>query len=462
MVWKLIDIDSPGNSTTYGGDDIKKINKYLSGYDLKLVDVSDVVDIATQTTFESEKFRILSPTTGFAYIFKSADIAADRTISLPLMTGNGEISLSAAGASNNWGAYMQTFRHQYIKIMNPLNTYGYIFNTSAITDNRNITLPLLTADDTLVTLNATQTLTNKTLTNPTIAAMTINVDSSTIKHSTTNNSGDLLVSNGAKFDRFSRGAASQVPIMNASGTGLEWIDSSALGGGGEGVVGDYLVPTVGNEMTGVWYGTTASAGSGCWNGFLTDVSTVTPTNIVDTSGRIGMNYQTTTDDAVGGFRTSSVYVTRARDPELWVRYKYIGNANDAEYRIAIGFVDDISIDFNYDNALGTFSTDGFLWYKDSADTDIHVARNGGHDTVQENDYGVSLAGTDESIHTIRLFGDNTNSRFGISLDGANASYFTTEIPLANTRIGCVVEFRNEDTNTRNFEIYGAYFKSTVV
>ena len=52
MGWKLVNVDSPGNANVYGGDDIKKIMKLLSGYDLKITDPSDGVTIDTETPFQ--------------------------------------------------------------------------------------------------------------------------------------------------------------------------------------------------------------------------------------------------------------------------------------------------------------------------------------------------------------------------------------------------------------------------
>src|SRR5215210_7832143 len=118
MGWKIIPIESTGNDVQYGGDDTKKINKYLSGYDLLIDDVTNKVDIATPTTFGSEMFRILSPTTGFKYIFRGSELAGDRFITLPLMDDDGVISLSAAGTVTDWGAFMQTFRNQNIQFRN--------------------------------------------------------------------------------------------------------------------------------------------------------------------------------------------------------------------------------------------------------------------------------------------------------------------------------------------------------
>ena len=294
--------------------------------------------------------------------------------------------------------------------------------------------------------------------------MTVDTDSNTIKHSTSNNAGDLLVNTGTKYDRFARGAANQVPKMNATGTGLEWIDSSSLGGGGGGggsSTGDYQVPKVNNIITGAWYGTSTTGGSGCWNDFLTNTTTGTSVTIVDTSGRMGLRYTVTSGNVVAGFRTNDEHFTLQNDPELWVRYKYVSNGQDAEYRVHIGFVSDVTASFDSGSGL-LANKSGVMWYKDSGVSDATVlARNDG-DATQDNDTGITIIPTDENIHTIRIFGDSTNTRFGVSLDGANATYYTTEIPASTTRLGSIIQFINEDSNTRFFEVYGAYFKAKVL
>lgn len=465
--WKLVNVDSSGNSNVYGGDDIKKIMKLLSGYDLKIDDITDGVDIGTEVSFSSEKLRIKSPTTGFNYIIRGQDIEADRVISLPMMTDDGEISLSASGAVNDWGPFMQTFRSSNFKIMNPDNTFGYVFNTSAITDaNKLVTFPLLTADDTLVFANHTQTLTNKTLTAPTITAMIINTDTNTIKHSTTNNSGDLLVNTGSKFDRFARGNANQVFVMNSTGTNATWMDQANLnvtGGGGGGGTGGIPLPTPATVLEGAWYGAAPAAGAGVWSGSLVDTSNITPVDLTDGSGRMGLRYNFTSDDAHGGFSTFSTHFSRMNDPELYVRYKYdplsASHTSSTSYRVVVGFTSDLAADYGSDGALGSKSC--FMWFKETADTSIQVGRNDG-DATGDKDTGLSLTQTNNAVNTIRLFADNLNSRFGISLNGATAIYYNTEIPAATTRLGCIVHFENENSDDRSFEIYGAYFKAKVI
>lgn len=56
----------------------------------------------------------------------------------------------------------------------------------------------------------------------TFTTKTIETDNNTIKHSTTNNSGDLMVNTGSKFDRFARGTSLQVYRINSGGTAGEF------------------------------------------------------------------------------------------------------------------------------------------------------------------------------------------------------------------------------------------------
>src|SRR5664279_740471 len=65
--------------------------------------------------------------------------------------------------ANTYQPYDQKFQSSNFFIMNPANTFGYVFYASAITAGRGITLPLLTSSDTLVTQDFAQTLTNKTI-----------------------------------------------------------------------------------------------------------------------------------------------------------------------------------------------------------------------------------------------------------------------------------------------------------
>jgi|SRR5215831_1082304 len=68
-----------------------------------------------------------------------------------LLTGTDQSSTAAVDIATTW-----KFRNVRVRYANPGNTFNYIVNTSAITADRNVTYPLLTADDTFLFLNASQ------------------------------------------------------------------------------------------------------------------------------------------------------------------------------------------------------------------------------------------------------------------------------------------------------------------
>jgi len=163
--------------------------------------------------------------------FKSL-FSPDGSVNISDDTGNQKIDLTIpagvvkVGQSNTFGDFQNTFRSSRLAITNPANTFAYFFVGSAITASRNMTIPQLASNDNIVFDSHGTTLLNKTLGSGTVA----DVNTITLKHSSTNNAGDLLANTGTKYDRFPRGGADQVLKMNASGTGVEW-GTAAAGGG---------------------------------------------------------------------------------------------------------------------------------------------------------------------------------------------------------------------------------------
>lgn len=185
-------------------------------------------------TFSSSSLLLNNPAGTFAYTFVGAAIAAARSITLPLLTGNDIMvteaftqtlinkTISAASntltgvartdAANTYGDFNNIFRSSRLIMSNPGNTFNYTFVGSAIAAARSITLPLLTGDDTMATIAFAQTLTNKTL----------NTTDNTIT-ATSQALGDLLKNDGSKFVRFAKGSGLQVLRTNTGATDLEWV-----------------------------------------------------------------------------------------------------------------------------------------------------------------------------------------------------------------------------------------------
>ena len=176
----------------------------------RLGTISTAVSPTGIWTFRDNNIQINNPANTFQYIFGTAALVADRTVELPLLTGNDTFTFNAFAATltnktiaagsntitgivdanidahtstkititakgqlnsalvyndqaNTFGAFAQRFDDDNFQLDNPANTFQYIFNTNAIVADRIVTLPLLTAGDTF-TFNAfAATLTNKSI-----------------------------------------------------------------------------------------------------------------------------------------------------------------------------------------------------------------------------------------------------------------------------------------------------------
>ena len=131
--------------------------------------------------------------------------------------GGGVGDMILASAQTNSGA--KTFLDTTLLLRNSANTFSTTLGSGAQTAARTFTFPVTTSD-TIDTIAATQTLTNKT----------INATNNTLTDTSTA-AGDILKSNGTKFTRLARGTALQVLAVNSGGTDIAWssLDSERVG-----------------------------------------------------------------------------------------------------------------------------------------------------------------------------------------------------------------------------------------
>ncbi len=100
---------------------------------------------------------------------ENADIKAAAGIVTTKLADSSNFVLTTR--TNSFGDFNQVFKDNRLLINNPADTFAYTIIGAAIGANRNLTLPLLTGNDTVVTEAHTQTLTNKTLTAPVISSI---------------------------------------------------------------------------------------------------------------------------------------------------------------------------------------------------------------------------------------------------------------------------------------------------
>ena len=92
MTFKRVGSPVAGDATHFGGTDVNKFSDYLGGTD---IGASETVDVATLTAFRNTKFTLRNPANTFSYIQSVSAIAADRTVTWPLLTSNDQITMDA-------------------------------------------------------------------------------------------------------------------------------------------------------------------------------------------------------------------------------------------------------------------------------------------------------------------------------------------------------------------------------
>jgi len=143
-----------------------------------------------------------------------ADPTADRTITIPDATGTIVLNSATQTLTNKT---LTTPTLTTPKINDTSADHTYNIAVSELAANRTITLPLLTGNDTFVFADHTQTLTNKTLTTPTLNSPTIGTlindanGAEIIKLTATSSAvNEITIANAA---------AGSGPTISATGTG---------------------------------------------------------------------------------------------------------------------------------------------------------------------------------------------------------------------------------------------------
>jgi hypothetical protein len=377
LTFKRVTSAVAGDATHFGGIDVNKYSDYLGGTD---IGASETVDIATLTAFQSSKFTL----------------------------------------------------------RNPANTFSYIFVPAAIAANRNVTLPLLTGNDTLVSEAFAQTLTNKT----------INASNNTITD-ISQAVGDILVNNGTKFVSKPRGTALQVLRVNSGGTDLEY---ATLSTGGATWLPDSA--NAGN-IWGLWTGG-ARQGTGLFAG-TTLLGTPTSFQATNTSDKPTTDFPTTaTSNSIAGFQgpqptQGGFYTCMNQNFRFKCKVQCDALTNR---RLFIGFAALASLPTATDAYLATAVAGFGFRYSSTTDTTWKVLRNdvtGSPVTVD-----TTISPTANSPDTLEIIADNANSRIGWSINGSAVTYYTTDIPSATTYLNYFHVIGTKTTAIQRMRLYYSY------
>ncbi len=165
------------------------------------------------------------------------------------------VDISAAGEVFTWTADHDAGTFDLlnvggITINNPGNTFQYILTSAAILDDRTLTLPLLTANDTLVTEAFAQTLTGKTIDGDDNTISNIDETMQTVDVGAI---GTVLTSIGAGSPPQYLSAGSQTPIIqDVNYANFSMTNVDAIGFNGTGASAGDTIPNIYSTAAGMF------------------------------------------------------------------------------------------------------------------------------------------------------------------------------------------------------------------
>lgn len=229
--------------------------------------------------------------------------------------------------------------------------------------------------------------------------------------------------------------------------GNNWVNSPTGGGVG---ASDYDDVKSTGHIFGYWFPIPGLAGVGMLDGQMQDWQPETPQisgtlDLLDTNGPNRKYSASNSDDKIG-IQTANALFTRRYNADVTFRFKI--PTTDLDYRLYAGFHDNTDENFTTDTDVN--SRISFMLFKASNHTTYHIVHNDGDATQHDIDTSIAV---NAAAHEIRLMADNTNNRFGWSLDGSAMSFITTNIPGADTSLAFYIAMEMADATDRDLHIY---------
>lgn len=383
--------------------------------------------------------------------------------------GSGDVMLNA---TNTYGDFDSIFRSSRVKIRNPANTQSYSLVGSAIAAARNVTLPLLTADDTVVTAAFAQTVTNKTIdansntitnigdseheTHTTSKISTLSkslLNTAILYNDQNNNLGDFYLDFGDIA----------TPANPSSGTRRLYVDSVSgklsvrTSAGGTVTLETTMFPDTasGGSIWGTWIGG-ARQGDGL---FCQCLTTGTITGFQGTN----TNWIPMTDFATGttigntagfqGFQPTAGGFYTARNQNFRFKIKLHLDAT-TNRRIFIGFANLTTLPGATDTFLATAIPGFGFRYSSGTETTWQILRNDSSGTAVTVNSAVTVAANTDT--TLEIQSDEANTRIGWSIDGSAFTYYTTDIPSNITPLNYFARIETKTAAVQRFRQYYAY------
>jgi len=247
-------------------------------------------------------------TAGFATISGISTSVIGGIASVSQLNVSGVATIGVVTANNLYVAGVGTFLSSGLKIRNLADTFQYNITGGAITANRTLNLPVITATDTLAALNISQTFTNTQTFNGTLSAASLlslsGNTSGTHLFGTNQTSGTLTFggTSGTGTITFGRATTSQTTDIQAGATASGNTKTINLGTGG-----------LSGSFTNINIGPTAGVGTVVINTTNNvGIGSLLPTSVLDVVGDAKFT-GVVTATSFSGNATTATALQNARD-----------------------------------------------------------------------------------------------------------------------------------------------------
>jgi len=411
---KKVANSDPGDADHWGGDDIDKLDDYFDDTDI----TPKVAKINTRTYFRSGVAELRNPANTFSYILTGSAIAANRTLTFPLLTGGDTIVTEAHTQTLTNKTWIHKSTHiagggdpfakgddlnasaRYVEDTTDMASDAQRFWLEDGTSNLKFWSDEGTPKKrTIATLDQTQTLTNKTLD----AGFTYG-----------GNPGGNVI----------KGTAADNPYLGAP-TG----------------------PTL--RRVGLFTGMGSTNGEGIMAVNVTAIGSFA--HFRDATEGKGADFATgAVSGNNGGLRQTTQFFRRDWSSYMIGRLKANSTSN---VRLFIGWSSD-NAEIAGEDPLNAFEGCGVG--KRSADANWQVIRNNGVGATVFVDTGIPFS---TSFFTIEMQADGTN--FRCRIDGTEQTAQTTELPATTTNLYFHAEIETSAAADKTLTLLPIYVRTGV-
>ncbi len=434
------------------------VGNFTTGYDNTIgASTGSTVNFLNTNDFYSSGIVIRNPAASFATTIANSAITANRTLTIPLITGAD--TLATLGLGEAFTGADSFLAGTSFTLQDPTTTTKQLqFSLSGATastiltladtqtTSQTLTIPNLSGADTLDTLGLAQSITGqKTFTNPLI------LGGGTIKSSSATPVGFEVVNTALTV-----GSLGTIVLPQKNGN----FTTDAQSGNIVGAIGYNAKPqelqcrdtniwiACGQQMARAYGFVTASSAAtiaAFGDGLLGSIAigSVSPTNGNDADGR-AMLVSPSAAGATGKITTGSFTVTRlGYDPVLTMRVKNSEYANSEN--LWFGFTTAV-----FPNSATLASAHMAVRAVQGTDTNWKISTSDGTtQTVTDTGTAVGTA----TVHTFRLRVDSATPQVCLSIDYGAETCKKTNLPASTTDLGVEVALVDSTAVAKNLRIY---------